>query len=458
MALKRFPENNESNHPHYLWNNQEYIIRMLHQNRIGISISETSSIVKVSLLPTDSKNVIANGSADIFSSFYNEFPTGNTRWIYIKLDGSEMYISGTTPVYNQYLHGWYNNSTGDKAIIFIDSEQEAGYRCIVLDSVNALFEYNRYIPNSGYEELIYESSVGGLSPPIKLNPGNYRFILRGGKGGKGGNCTIFPSPTTFYGGNGAISVQQTLKITLREEVYITVYIGFDGTDGQDQNDWGTWVYSQQIISNTYWTTRYTNGAGAGGGSSGEDSIITIASGILSSKQLLKSYGGAGGGGATRRTLPINDDTTYESITNVVAPGGGGAGSGIADNGQTSALGNDPRAGAAGSMSGGGLRGQNSRAAWSRQGVSPSLGDGTPTVLEDEPEGGKVTIIIDGQEYTYEISNAMNGQNLDVGNRRNGGHGSQISIGSGNGARSLGGTGIKSSSNGYVQIVRTRTIL
>ena len=72
MGVVRFPGLPESNHPHYLWNRQEYVVRMLHQNRIGLGVWEEGGRVIVSGRAADGMNVVAHGGADIIDLLRNQ--------------------------------------------------------------------------------------------------------------------------------------------------------------------------------------------------------------------------------------------------------------------------------------------------------------------------------------------------------------------------------------------------
>lgn len=147
MAVRLFPYLPESNHPQYLWNEQEYIIRMLNQNANGIAITNSTNSVTISLANTESQNFISHGSIDFANNELTAtFSTLTTRWIYLRADGSELYESSHRPEYNQYLHGHYRN--GDRAVVFINSSLPWNQRAVVMDSFNSHFQYDQTVPTT----------------------------------------------------------------------------------------------------------------------------------------------------------------------------------------------------------------------------------------------------------------------------------------------------------------------
>jgi hypothetical protein len=344
MSIIKFPYEQESNHPQYLWNEQEYIIRMLMQHSIGISMEEISTQVTVSHNPALSHNFTANGPADFPSrNISASFSTSETCWIYLKADGSEFYLSGQKPFYNQYIHGWYHPTLADRAVVFIDSELAGGIRCMVMDSANVHFDYNRRIRNEMEGIVVYHKGYGASIPTdryggdfnVELLPGRYRFHLRGGRGGNGGAIYVFIEDAhsfgnyfgtyyPFHGGSGAIPPETVYTLTILDEISLNGYVGFDGEHGDSQN-----YKSWSDINYVY--TRYEIGTSGAGGSSGEDTYIQSGSILLS-----EAIGGAGGGGSQRKSYGDGRDPTtgyyYPYVSYYSGAGGGGAGAGIAENG------------------------------------------------------------------------------------------------------------------------------
>jgi len=461
MSTLKFPYQPESDHPQYLWNEQEYIYRMLMQNSIGVSIDETSSQVTISLDPSISHNFIANGAADFpKSSIQETFTTNQTRWIYFKADTTEFYISSQQPQYNQYLHGWYHSTLADRAVVFIDSENPAGYRCIVMDSPNCHFEFNRRISNSG-GELIFEATNPSELVGLTLTQGNYRIEIMGGKGGNGGGIY-----EVLTGGLGATAVPQIVKISILSTTTISCMLGADGENGQDGgynsgDDTGTakewaWNYSRPSFQ-AGWTI-----VGGGGGSSGEDSVVLTSSNLI----LARGIGGAGGGGAMQgaNVSPNNSQvpTRYEQYFESHGAGGGGAGSGVATAGNVIAgySGTTTIAGQPGGAIEGGLGGLGNYTLWTFFGFSGSIfGRTFNQAQQSNPVTGNHS------------ERGIQGQNLSAGFRRNGGNSKQGAfgpMGSGSGLvsptnaegylQAKGGNTPLSTSNGHLRIYKTGNLI
>ena len=312
MALIRFPQEPEFDHPQHLWNEQEFIIRMLHQHKIGIGIIENNTQVTVTIQPGQSLNMIANGAVEFDKINNNLAFTANTNrigWIYIASDGSRFYLEpNLRPIYNQYLHGWYRNN-GDRAVVFIDSEAPAGSRAILMDSFNAHFEHEQRIPMQG--GLLYLAITNpNLWQNIILEPGSYRFEIMGGRGGRGGNGAGSPPILGGAGANGQISV---LRLNIYSRTSFSGILGGIGNDGENGRTVST---SGPLIA-----------TGGGGAASGHDSRLIASNGSI----LLNAVGGAGGGGASAYpSFPFPGRNRGTS-----SPGGGGAGNGVGGRGGNS---------------------------------------------------------------------------------------------------------------------------
>ena len=305
----RFPAAPDSAHPQYLWNNQEYIVRMLNQNALKIGIDEIEDQVTIYTTPENSLNVVANGAADFpVYSLHGVFDTNLTRWVYLRADGAEFYISDQQPEYNQYMHGWYHNE--NRAVVFIDGDKPNRFRAVLMDTYNAHYEYNLRIADTG-GDLVFEKYTGGLVP-IFLPSGKYRFEIRGGRGGRGGDGW-----SGHQGGAGAIADLFIFKLTLYKDITLAGYVGFDGTNGQGFQERRVTVTSGRNITSSM------QGTSGGGGSSGEDSYL-----LYERRLLAESIGGAGGGG----TMIVAGLYISSQISYFAGAGGGGSGSGVAGNG------------------------------------------------------------------------------------------------------------------------------
>lgn len=302
MSVMRFPHLPESSHPQYLWNEQEYIIRMLGQNAIGAGISETATHVTITTHPDHSMNFIANGPADFPNYILTEtYPTNATRWVYISEDGSRFFLSDKRPDYCQYIHGHYN-SNGDRAVLFIDAELPPGQRAIIMDSFNSMFEYDQRIAMTG-GELVWEATAQEREITRTLPKGRYRFHLQGGTGGRGGH-----TQGGSRGGQGGVAPLIIETLPLLEETEFYCFLGNDGENGEDARPW---VSSDEF--------RFSGG----GGCSGESTFI--AHGSWEGRRIFESIGGCGGGGGVSTFFtPGGED--WDPVGSVGA-GGGGAGSG-----------------------------------------------------------------------------------------------------------------------------------
>lgn len=380
MSVIRFPYEPESSHPQYLWNEHEYVVRMLTQNKIGIGLREDNYHGHISGQGIFSMGNIAMGMSEIIlPNIYFSFPTDFLSWVYCKRDGSEFYQSTDKPSYNTILQGWFHPATEERAVVFVDFERSPGQRCIIMDSFNSMFDYDHRIGDPPAGELVFPKNAAqeawSTMIPHVLQPGSYRFEMKGGRGGSGGNLyndtydtdprfnrgwsnglvrmwRNIPQPALSYrlfGGKGAAADTYIFKITLLTPVTIYVYRGADGENGGgDPEKTGACREVTEIIgppilvpggmlphyADNVAVDRISRACSAGGGASGEDSRI-----IANERDLFRAIGGAGGGGAGGASEtyigPFLENfgmlRNMESI--VSGGGGGGAGSGVAEDGQ-----------------------------------------------------------------------------------------------------------------------------
>lgn len=334
--VTRFPFEPQSNHPQYLWNEHEYIIRMLCQSVNKIGITESGTNVTVTRVSNESLNTVAQGAADYPAGILHEtFATTTTRWIYISADGARTYSSNTRPQYNPFLHGFYT-STGDRAILFIDANMPTGQRAIVMDSFNSMFEFDNQwpVPDGGWGNwwLNITRARPPMAVPRTLPRGRYIFRLRGGQGGHGGTGGVgHPDRTAgVSGGRGGSAPIVTGALVLLEDTELFFFVGGDGLEGA--NGRGDHVATNNAIGGTN-TARgqhriVMNG---GGGTSGEDTWVGFHG--LGNTRLFESIGGAGGGGGAlingsfwqQHTPPVR--TGFLQTSSPAGGGGAGTGSG-----------------------------------------------------------------------------------------------------------------------------------
>ena len=335
MSLKRFPFEPESSHPQYLWNEHEYIVRMLTMNKIGANIYENGNNATINFAPNNSMSIIAWGSSEIITSSSYTFPTTSTGFIYLTFSENNL-ISGNSgnlstvvqdePEWNSMLHGWYHRNRG-RAIVFIDSSLQPGERCVLMDSFNSLYEWKHRVPVNG-GVLAFPEPPAGEIQYHRLRKGRYRFIIQGGQGGGGGDALLNdmqPGSGSTYtnywelmpGGKGGTAPILTETLVLLEDLMITVLRGVDGGKGANARGYHWWTTSGTVQHRFY-------GRGAGGGASGQDTYVLIGDTFF-----LRSIGGAGGGGSAANLKSVLSRNYGFHAT---GPGGGGAGSGSANNG------------------------------------------------------------------------------------------------------------------------------
>jgi len=219
---------------------------MLTQSAVGVSVDESfaADTVTISAHPDVSMNHISLGPVGVVTSAQIVRNTTQSGWVYVTEAGAFYFEANVRPLYNPIFHGWYRDAQGmgDRAIAFIDPDLPRGHRTIVMDSPNSMLEYDQRIPDTG-GELVYDSSTSGVplsqfSPVITLAPGNYRFEVRGGRGGNGGSVLHTSALTAEWvmpasGGNGANGRILAFKISLLENLNIQCYCGANGAHGGD---------------------------------------------------------------------------------------------------------------------------------------------------------------------------------------------------------------------------------
>lgn len=322
----KFPHLPETIHPQFLWNEQEYIIRMLNQNKIGVGIDESGNTVIISMQASDSLNFVAWGGGDFPSNeiVYTVNNTKTKRWVYIRATYGTFYEETVKrPIYNQYLHGWYHpDNTDDRAVVFINPDKPQGSRAIIMDSFNSMFEYEQTIPDEPPDEMepFYElMAIEQWTSSIPLTPGAYLIQLKGGKGGRGGNDITIYSDGTIGGKGGVGGEGQTIsyKLVLHEPTTFEGILGGNGANGGAADN-------DLVLNHSLIGKNHVLGMGGGGGSSGHDTIMKFKNGFE-----LYAMGGVGGGGAAIFAYYENID---EAESKLAGPGGGGAGYQSIENG------------------------------------------------------------------------------------------------------------------------------
>jgi len=334
-------------------------------------------------------NVVAHGGADIicaeFLEGFDSDVTG-TGWVYIRLDGSGVYFSRDRPMYNIYLDGWYhpdNHPYGDRAVVFIDGELPQGRRAIVMDSPNSMYEYDtRMPPGNARWSIAHQITTphDTLFTTFTLEPGVYRFELRGGNGGNGG-----AGGGGSNGGAGGISVAVVYELILHHTTVFQAILGGNGNAGGNGS-----IGSRRASGGGEGAFDWI-ATGGGGGSSGGDTILRTADGCI----LAISRGGAGGGGGGAQFSSV-----WLNAWRLNGGGGGGAGEPNGNDGDNEAtVGFSPNE----AQSGGG-----------RGGTATNGGDGgEPASFGTGQSSSNALVGITAQNGTA-------GQDIPEGNRRNGG--------------------------------------
>jgi len=311
-------------HPQAEWNEMELVMRMLNQNSIPIRMVESGTGVTVSLDPAQSMNVIAMGGADLSANISLTTHTNDTRWIYVRADGSSFDVRAERPDWNPYLHGWYHRVRGDRAVVFIDAELPPGQRCFLLDSPNSMYEYDTRIPLTGGDYTdITPALTAGQALPFSLYPGNYRIEIKGGRGGTGGNSGL-TTVRTNIGGSGGDGETRIFRLRVLSVISGTIMRGRDGANGGNGVIGGGFAMGPaHMIQNRQFITG--SATGGGGGASGEDTRILL-DGLL-----WRARGGAGGGGGAPSILNssanMDGNVANTSQPHSIFSGGGGGGAG-----------------------------------------------------------------------------------------------------------------------------------
>jgi hypothetical protein len=332
--------------------------------------------------------------------------TGNTvAYIYAVASGDTAIFTYSTdpPDFNPALGGWYSGNNRALAKFFYTGEQYNGK--VILDSYNAMQVINteQTIPTTG-GVVVVTGVVNEVRSTI-LPAGAYRWEIKAGNGGDGGNSSAGD------GGKGATGEAKSETFMLYQPTKIYYALGGDGNDGE------------------------TIVRGAGGGASGGSAFIDF---IYESFICL---GGSGGGGAGD---PGSDDWG----------GGGGAGGygkgGDGANATERALGglggNNGVGGSGGSTDGSSDSGSGGGGSGYIEGGDAGFSDG-PVGKKGGGYGEK------GGDGTY----------VGIGGESQTGEGIATAIekytrriqyqGGGAGAAGKGGSGLKSQSSGYLRIYR-----
>jgi hypothetical protein len=222
-------------------------------------------------------------------------PAQGQNYIYAvpNTDGASFQYSATKPVWDGAKGGWYNGTSRAVAKFFYVSSGNQYNNKVILDHYISFFltneEQNDLLTSGG---LLIASGPVNQNGKFSLEPGLYRYELKGGKGGNGGSNT---AGTAGIGAEGQVR-SGWARITKNTSVILCT--GFDGGNGEN--------------TSSYEAT--------GAGMRGADSciyLITDGSAILD-----VAMGGVGGGGNGLNgapSIPIAD----------IEGGEGGAGEGFA---------------------------------------------------------------------------------------------------------------------------------
>jgi hypothetical protein len=194
--------------------------------------------------------------------------TGNTvAYIYAVANGdtATFMYSTNPPDFRPALGGWYSGNNRAVAKFFYTSSQYNGK--VILDSYNAMQMTNteQPIPTTG-GVLIPDTEMVNTELSLILQKGVYRYEIKAGKGGNGGNSDVF-------GGIGSDGQIVTGSFIINSELYIRYIIGGDGNDGDSASD-----------------VNEGSNMGSGGGCSGGSTILMLGA------QPIFAMGGSGGGG------------------------------------------------------------------------------------------------------------------------------------------------------------------
>ena len=327
MGTMRFPPRESQGHPQDDWNNMEYMIRMLTQSSIGVCVDDsfTADTVTISAHPDVSMNHISLGPVGVVTSDEIRLNSAQAGWVYVTEAGAFYFEANVRPLYNPVFHGWYRDAQGmgDRAIAFIDPELPRGWRTIIMDSPNSMFEYDQRIPDTAGDpvwEITAPSDTNWES--MLLTPGHYRFELRGGNGGRGGDAGAGTLGHFARGGAGGRGQALVWNIRILVDTQFQGILSGDGEDGRTGN---SLLQGPGLISRALHVT------GGGGGSSGGDTRVMFKNGVAAN-----AIGGAGGGGAVHARVG-------NAFSGINGPGGGGAGNPDgAEDGEVTDIGQLPR--------------------------------------------------------------------------------------------------------------------
>jgi hypothetical protein len=330
---------------------------------------------------------------------------GTDNYIYAVLSGDSATFSygNGVPTYNPAKGGWYSGNNRAIARFFYTGERYNGK--VILDSYNAMQIINteQAIPTSG-GQLVITGTVNQVKSTT-LPIGTYRWEMKAGTGGKGGESS------NGQGGTGADGKAKTGTFRVYAEKKIYYALGGDGNDG-------------------------VGGVkGGGGGCTGGSAFIDLGD------DLILCIGGSGGGGSG------------DAGSDDFGGGGGGGGYGIAGDGLPAASrqlqglgGKDGIGGNGGSLDGSSDSASGGGGSGYIRGGNAGFGDGN----RGSPGGGY------GSPGGNSSSGASGGQSMsgeavpsatDKYPRR-------IQYqGGGAGAMNAGGSGLKTTTSGYIKIWR-----
>jgi hypothetical protein len=238
-------------------------------------------------------SVWLNGEPFVFSEqtkVSGEPESGKVNYIYAKplpaeSDVLAFYSCEEPTVYNEGC--WYNKS-GHAAmakLFFVKNGSNSYYNGkVVLDNIDALDEVNTLQSMDGGGDGLLVAAAEGVNNENKnyvIQPGAYRFVIRGGTGGNGGNDGN--NNEDGWGGYGG------------------------GNGGQ--------LITPRIIFTTSVLAKLSAGGGGGHGENGEHT----------SKSGTGNSSGGGGGGGRASYIKINDKGVYNGIILVAIGGAGGDG-------------------------------------------------------------------------------------------------------------------------------------
>jgi hypothetical protein len=298
------------------------------QNLLKMTMT-TGGLLMIGLDNMDNENapVIRAGSRfEINGSFYccetDETVSGDpdnnvTNYIYAAPDGTSAFFeyAATEPVWQPDKGGWFDGTKRAVVKFFYTGGQYNGK--VILDGHNAINEINRRQPIPATGGLLVVNGMVNTVKTQNIPPGMYRWEMKGGTGGRGGNSTSAMGGTGAQG-SSASGVFQSYK---NETVYFLV--GGNGAPGGD-----------------------AVGGGGGGGGSGGSSFLDI------SNNFMMGLGGSGGGGATGY-LGTGGGGGGGGANGIGGNGGDGPGGGTGGTGGNIGLGGTGGRGGDGGGSGGG---------------------------------------------------------------------------------------------------------